>query len=202
MDNTVGSLTQLQRSVVIGSLLGDGYLRILPGRTDAFLEINHSIHAKEYVDWKFEILRNICLSPPKSRRGNGKRIAYRFFTRQHPELSKFHRMFYREGVKIIPTQLVLDPMAIAIWFMDDGGRSGESNFYLNTQKFALEEQNFLIEKLREKGLESTLNKDKSYYRIRFLSSSIRKLKELLEGNIIPSMRYKLPKVWLTQLPKR
>jgi hypothetical protein len=43
MDNAVGSLTQLQRSVIIGSILGDGYVRIVPGRKDAFLEVNHSI---------------------------------------------------------------------------------------------------------------------------------------------------------------
>ena len=52
MDNTVGSLTQEQKSIIIGSLLGDEYLRIIAGRKDAFLEINHSISEKDYVDWK------------------------------------------------------------------------------------------------------------------------------------------------------
>jgi len=50
MDNTVGSLTQLQKSIIIGCILGDGYLRIFPGRKNALLEINHSLKAKEYVD--------------------------------------------------------------------------------------------------------------------------------------------------------
>jgi len=54
MDNTVGSLTQFQKFVIIGSILGDGYIRIIPGRQDAFLEINHSLKAKKYVDWKFQ----------------------------------------------------------------------------------------------------------------------------------------------------
>ena len=58
MDNTVGSLSQMQRSVIIGSLLGDGYLRIISGRRNAFLEINHSIKQKDYVDWKYAILKN------------------------------------------------------------------------------------------------------------------------------------------------
>jgi hypothetical protein len=61
MGNTVGSLTQLQRSIIIGSLLGDGYVRIVDGRKDAFLEINHSISQKEYVDWKYEMLQSICV---------------------------------------------------------------------------------------------------------------------------------------------
>jgi len=190
MDNTVGSLTQFQTSVVIGSLLGDGYLRIIPGRRDAFLEMNHSLRAKEYVDWKFNILKNICISQPKARLGNGGRIAYRFFTRQHPELSSLYQMFYRNKKKFIPPELVLDPEILSIWFMDDGSRSGNS-FYLNTQQFELKDQELLMEKLSQLGLQSTINKDKTYHRIRFLSPSIPTLKELLKGRIVPSMRYKL-----------
>ena len=57
MVNTVGSLTKLERSIIIGSLLGDGYMRIIPGRSNAFLEINHSIKAKDYVDFKYNSLK-------------------------------------------------------------------------------------------------------------------------------------------------
>ncbi len=78
MDNTVGSLTQLQKSVIIGSLLGDGYVRKIPGRKDAFLEINHSFAQRDYVDWKYKMFENVSGNPPKRRKGNGGRIAYRF----------------------------------------------------------------------------------------------------------------------------
>lgn len=191
MDNTVGSLTQLQKSIIIGSLLGDGYLRILPSRKDAFLEINHSIKAKEYVDWKFHMLRNICISGPRKRKGKGGRIAYRFFTKQHPELSELQKMFYRKGKKIVPFNLQLNPIILSVWFMDDGARCGNSNFYLNSQKFSKEEQEKLIKKLETLKLKARLNRDKNYYRIRFLSSSILRLREITERYLIPSMRYKL-----------
>ena len=78
MDNTAGSLTKLERSIIIGSLLGDGHMRIIPGRSDAFLEINHSIKAKGYVDYKFNKLKRICESAPKERTTNEGRSAYRF----------------------------------------------------------------------------------------------------------------------------
>lgn len=191
MDNTVGSLTQLQRSVVVGSLLGDGYVRIIPGRRNAFLEINHSWKAKEYVDWKFGILKNICISPPKMRNGNKGRIAYRFFTKQHPELTGLYRIFYPKGKKIVPSDFILDTIALSIWFMDDGGRSGEKNIYLNTQQFSVKHQQILLKKLQEMGLEATLNKDKTYYRIRFRTSSVEDLRSMLRSKIIPSMQYKL-----------
>ncbi len=191
MDNTVGSLTQYQKSLIIGTILGDGYLRIIPGRNNAFLEINHSFSQKQYVDWKFEKLQNICISRPKIRKGNGNRIAYRFYTKQYPDLTKFYNNFYKNGYKIVPDNLKLDAVALSVWFMDDGSKCGSSNFYLNTQQFTKKEQEFLIKKLSILGLKARLNKDKIYYRIRFLSSSVPHLKEILKENLIPSMKYKL-----------
>jgi len=122
MDNTVGSLTNYQKSLIIGTILGDGYLRIIPGRKNAFLEVNHSISQKEYVDWKFEKLKHICNSGPKQRKGNGNRVAYRFYTKQHPELTEIYNTFYLNGKKIIPDSLKLDAIALVcgLWMMEVG----------------------------------------------------------------------------------
>ena len=191
MVNTVGSLTQPQKSLIIGTILGDGYLRIIPGRKNAFLEINHSFSQKEYVNWKFEKLQNICISGPKIRKGNGNRIAYRFYTKQCPSLTELYNNFYKDGYKIVPDDLKLDALSLSVWFMDDGSKCGNSNFYLNTQQFNRNHQIKLLDCLEKVGLKANLNKDKNYYRIRFLSSSISKLKELLKENLIPSMCYKI-----------
>ena len=191
MDNTVGSLTQLQKSVIIGSILGDGYVRIVSGRKDAFLEINHSIKAKDYVDWKYSVLKNICKSPPEMRIIDNKRTAYRFFTRQHPEITNLLFKFYKNGKKIIPSDLKLDSIILAVWFMDDGSKSRKFDVYLNSQQFSLPDQKKLLNNLRQSGLKTRLNKDKKYYRIRFLKESIGKLNQMIDFYIIPSMRYKL-----------
>ena len=191
MDNTVGSLTQYQKSLIIGTILGDGYLRVIPGRKDAFLEINHSFSQKEYTDWKFKKLKNICISKPKRRKGNGNRIAYRFYTKQDPAFTEFYNKFYKEGYKIVPDDLTLDAIALSMWFMDDGSKCGKSDFYLNTQQFNKNHQVKLLKCLGDIGLKAKLNKDKNYYRIRFLTSSIDKLKELLKENLIPQMYYKI-----------
>jgi hypothetical protein len=98
--NTVGSLTQLQRSIIIGTILGDGYLRIVSGKKDALLEVNHALSQKAYVDWKYMMLKSLCKSGPKSRKGNGARIAYRFNTRQHPELPSFTLPSMEKGRKV------------------------------------------------------------------------------------------------------
>ena len=172
-------------------MLGDGYLRIIPGRRNAFLEINHSFSQKQYTDWKFEKLQNICISKPKTRKGNGNRIAYRFYTKQYPELTELYNKFYKNGYKIVPDNLKLDVITLSVWFMDDGSKCGNSNFYLNTQQFSKDHQIKLLNYLEKIGLKANLNKDKNYYRIRFFTSSINKLKELLRENLIPSMYYKI-----------
>jgi hypothetical protein len=191
MDNTVGSLTQLQRSVIIGTILGDGYLRIIPGRKNAILEINHSFKAKDYVDWKYLILKNITVSPPKRRRTNKGRIAYRFYTKQLPELTELYKIFYKDNKKIVPDDLILNSTILSVWYMDDGSRCGNSNYYLNTQQYSLEDQRKLINKLENLGLKARLNKDKKYWRIRFLSESLSEFKRLIGDKIILSMKYKI-----------
>ena len=186
----MGSLTQLQRSVVIGSLLGDGYLRIVRGRKDAFLEVNHAEHQREYVNWKYSMLQSISRSAPKARSGNGKRVAYRFTTRQHPELTKLYRMFYPDGRKSVPI-MKIDPIAAAVWFMDDGSKCRDRDVYLNTQQFDLNDQKRCLDMLEELGIQGSLNRDKRYWRIRIMKSSLPALWKMITPYTIPSMSYKL-----------
>ena len=190
MDNTVGSLTQLQKSLILGSVLGDGHIRIMPGRKHAFLEINHSIKAKAYVDWKYLVLKDICNSGPKERETNENRVAYRFFTKQHEEITEIYNLFYKNKRKTIPHELELDPVILSVWFMDDGSRS-KDNIYFNTQQFSVIEQKRLLYLLKKIGLKARMNRDKKYYRIRLLKESIPKFIEIVSPYIIPSMIYKI-----------
>ena len=191
MDNTVGSLTKLERQIIIGSLLGDGYMRIIPRRSDAFLEINHSIKAKDYVDYKFKSLKRLCESAPKERETNEGRRAYRFFTKQHQELTKIYDQFYQNGRKIIPPDLKIDEVILAVWYMDDGSKSRDCDVYLNTQQFSQNDQRRLLHILRSLDVEARLNKDKKYFRIRIIKNSIKKFMELIAPHVIGAMRYKL-----------
>jgi len=75
--------------------------------------------------------------------------------------------------------------------MDDGSKCCSSDIYINTQQFDSESQRKIISSLRQIGLIANLNKDKTYYRIRFIKSSLPRLRSLIEKYIIPSMRYKI-----------
>ena len=184
----MGSLSEKQKSLIEGCLLGDGYMRC---KTNAHLQITHSINQKDYVDWKYKNLSEFVLTPPKSYKGNGMRIGYRFFTRSLPIFTNYYLRFYKKQ-KIVPRDLNLTALALAIWYMDDGSKSGRS-CYLNTQKFTSKDQEFLISILRRRfGLQAHRDKDKKYYRLRFPLEDSRKFSKIVGPFILPSMQYKLP----------
>jgi LAGLIDADG DNA endonuclease family len=190
MGNTVGSLSEVQHAIVVGSLLGDGSMRC---KTNALLEINHSFEQRSYVDWKYRQLAELVATPPKRRAGNGGRVAYRFVTRSLPVLTPYFRLFYATGRKRAPKQ-ELSRLALAVWFMDDGCKSRNA-VYLNTQQFDEASQRVLLRTLREQwGIEGALNRDKSYHRIRLSVSGTKRLAELVEPFLLDELRYKLPQV--------
>jgi hypothetical protein len=185
----VGSLTEFQKAVIIGCLLGDGAMRC---KKHALLEINHAYSQKEYVDWKFSQLHQLVSTPPKTRFGNNDRIAYRFTTRSLPVLTEIYKQFYSNGKKRIPDNLELKPVTLAVWFMDDGNRSYRA-LYLNTHKFCMNSQRKLIRMLKDQHqITAHPNKDKKYYRLRIAVASVLLFKRLIEPYILPSFKYKFP----------
>ena len=185
----MGSLTEEQKSIIIGTLLGDGTLR---KKTNTLLEINHSYKQKEYVLWMYEKFQGITKTPPKLRVSGKNRMSCRFTTVSLSEFNYYHKLFYTNRiVKSVPRNLKLDRLSLAVWFMDDGSKS-RSSVYFNTQQFNLNDQKTLMKLLNEFGLETSLNKDKKYYRIRIRTSSLNLFKELVAPYMLRSMIYKLP----------
>lgn len=181
------SFSHKQRMLLIGSLLGDGYLdKTTRGYS---LRIHHGISQKKYVDFKYSLIRSFVNSLPKQS-GN----AYYFRTVSHPFLVQLRKQFYDKNQKILPRSFLVsnfDSFALAIWIMDDGTRDG-NQLRINTQSFTLEENLWLTHFLQATlGLIATVNKDKSKYRLRIKTSSMQLLKDLVLSYIIPSMLYKL-----------
>ena len=184
-------MSSVQHAVLVGSLLGDGTLRLQQGKLNALFEVNHSFDSKEYVDWKYQVFKNLVLTPPKARRGNGERVAYRFTTRSLNVFTEYYRWFYPDRRKIIPEDLKLEPLSLAVWYMDDGTRS-RSACYLNTQQFTVDEQEFLKCILfRDYKIKSELNRDRQYLRLRVTTESTKVLRTVILPHILPCFRYKL-----------
>ncbi len=187
-DNTEGSLTEEQKDILLGVLLGDGAMR---KKTQALLEINHSIKQKEYVDWLYQKFKNYVGTEPKIRKSNGNRIAYRFTTKSLPQFTQYYDFFFTQKRKHVPFSLIIKPLTLAIWYMDDGSRC-DTDIYLNSQQFSQVEQEFLVNLLNQQyEIKSSLNRDKKYWRIRIKKESVMTFMNLISPYIIPTMRYKL-----------
>ena len=162
-------------------------------RPNALPEINHSYRQRSYVEWKYGHLAELVATPPRKRRGNGDRVAFRFVTRSLPVLTPYYRLFYKGGRKRV-LEVELSPLTLAVWFMDDGCRSRNA-VYLNTQQFDSAEQRRLLAMLeRQWGSGGALNRDKCYRRIRISVDGTKRLTQLIEPYLLPELRYKLPQV--------
>ncbi|HWB21331.1 MAG TPA: hypothetical protein VG652_00410, partial [Gaiellaceae bacterium] len=91
-------------------------------------------------------------------------------------------------------EVELAPLTLAVWFMDDGCRSRNA-VYLNTQQFDRKSQETLLRLLRTQwGIGATLNKDKTYLRIRVSVEGTVRLAKLIEPHLLCELKYKLPQV--------
>jgi len=197
-------LTPRQKSVIIGSLLGDGTMRTGKKAKNANLKIEHGLEQKEYVGWKYDILKPFVFTEPKISyryRENSKKYlkSWWFRTIRHPILTRIYNQFYlgegyRNGRKIVPSEIKnnLSPLALAVWIMDDGSYSG-GKIDISTYSFLLPEIRFLQECLRDKfRIEGLFYKDRDKgYRMYFSKQETDKLIRVIRPYIIPSMEYKI-----------
>lgn len=183
-------LTENQISVLVGSLLGDGYLdRTTMGYS---LRLHHGEKQKDYIEWKYNFLKNLINTPPKT---YGTRIYCR--TVSHPFLKHLRKLFYKNSCKIIPKKFIgklINPLTLAVWIMDDGTNELGSGkcLKINSQSFSYNEHKYLCALLRRKfGLRASINRDRAYFRIRFHKESMLKLIDIVKPYILPSLFYKL-----------
>jgi|KBSSwiStaDraftv2_1062776.scaffolds.fasta_scaffold15878_5 recombination protein RecA len=112
-------LSEQQFQVVLGSLMGDGNLS--PNRRDrngVRFRLGHGAKQVEYLYWKTDLMGNI----KHSERENAKGATFVDFT-PLPELSELRRaMYLGDGKKFLSEEYLkaLTPLALAIWYMDDG----------------------------------------------------------------------------------
>ncbi len=210
--NTVGSLFFFMQAntFFIGTILGDGHIQKTQSQTQKCrLRIAHSLTQKDYVDWKYSQVQNLCSSPPKY---DEKKQSYQFYTDYSIDLKFYHDLFYEKTQtsyrKVIRPELknyLVDPASLAVWYCDDGSKRSDCDACrIATHNFNLEEiQN--LQRILQSNFEIPSHivkagkSKKSNYQWYVLSLSARdggfhELRKLIlpyvESNI-PSMMYKL-----------
>ncbi len=197
-------LNQNQKSLIIGSLLGDGTMRIGEGSKNANFKVEQGLMQKEYTFWKYQILKPLVLTEPKisfryHASGEKYQKSWWFRTVRHPILTDIYALFYegegyRNGRKIVPKsiQKYLDPLAIAVWIMDDGSFS-KGSIDISTYSF-LEKEIKLLQKsiFNLYGIEVKYHPDRDKgFRMRFSVGETKKLIEIILPHVVPSLQYKL-----------
>lgn len=134
--------TKYQRSIVIGHILGDAYLY-----KDGRLQVEQAQSHNQYVYWLFNQLYSLVSGPissvtriyPKTKKTS---FSCRFYSKKL--FLDLESIFYTNSLimkrkKIVPINLeaILDPVVLAIWFMDDGGKAQNTPkaAYINATSF-------------------------------------------------------------------
>jgi hypothetical protein len=193
------------REIIFGSLLGDGSLKIHKPYKNARFSFRHSMHQKEYFDWKVNQLNEI------SSRNNvweqsadgfgGDKIRYQSLASE--SLTEIYRQTNRSNRLTVKRRWLnfLTPLSLMVWWLDDGSiiSNGRKGVFC-TDPFTLDEQKILSQYLLKVwGISVKIGKiererdgvKKEYFRLWFRSTEELKKLLILPYMKIPSM---LPKV--------
>jgi len=199
-------LNKLQKSVLIGSLLGDGCIEKDNRRNGKnkglgcnFRE-EHSERQKDYLEWKARILSE---QVKKVERDFG--TVYQLRTKKDETYKQLRNEWYPNGKKIVPKSLMenMNEIILAVWYFDDGDKIKKEKKmkYLNgltqcnrarisTHAFTYKENLFLRRILHKKfGILPNVEKEwkvlpkkqirEKYYRLHF-NSRTRMFDKLME----------------------
>ena len=193
-------------SILVGSLLGDGWGEKRSNSTR--FHIHCSAKNVEYIMWLHKYLsqKGYCSTvKPKILKqiGQSGNIYYsiKIRTWSFTSLNYIYDSFYLDMVKVVPSLEFLNqfctPLALAIWFMDDGGKHSTGGVLLHTNSFTYKEiqilQEFLLEKYRLKSSytkKPTLDLDRGYI-IYILKECLSLFVSIVKPYMVPSMYYKL-----------
>jgi len=193
-------VTTEQKSIVIGTVLGDSCIWLAPNDRTT-LEIKQCKEHKEYVFWFYNKLKYIFPREPKQRKDNGQ---WYINSSCSTELSNLRKIFYPNGKKIIPEnigELLKSPVSLAVWFMDDGTLDyrfkDHCAFHLCTNGFSLEESKRLADVLDKNfGISATVHytlcRGKRHARIYIGAKGRGRFIKLVMPFIINCFKYKLP----------
>lgn len=192
-------LNNTQREIIIGLMLGDGHLETMNNGRTYRLKVEQSLRKSDYVAWLFEKFNNFVLSKPKIKKKFRNGVATKnigFSTVSHGSFRFYAQQFYVSGKKVVPKMIgrLLSPLALAVWYMDDGSVKSKSHKakIINTQCFSKAEVLLLMKTLKDKfQIRTKLRKQKEGYQIYIFSESVDKFRKIIGKYVIDSLRYKL-----------
>lgn len=201
-------LTELQKEVAIGLILGDAYLYTRNNSKSHAIKFEWGFKSKEYIDYVYSIYEDWILKPPylmtRINKNNNEVKTWRMETITGIPFNILGELFLINNKKHIKDYLIRDhltPRGLAHWYMDDGSRcyykgirsNKNMSVVINTQGFKIEEVNKLIKELNNKfNLNSYLSFNKKKPIIYIPNKDYINFYNIINPFIIDSMKYKLP----------
>lgn len=193
------------KGLLAGMVLGDSTIALPKQGKNAYMRIQHGLKAFEYLEHKAKMLRELTDVTVGTVSGKYPGVYVR--TKTHPLYTRLRKLAYPNGKKkVVKTWLNwLNAEGLAIWYMDDGcliksysrNKSGRRRIYrrevfLNTCSFSLEENELLVEFIRERfGVNFRIRSYGGYNRLQIGAIEANKFLEIVAPYIVPSMEYKL-----------
>jgi hypothetical protein len=180
--------------VLVGTLLGDGCLA-RHGRYHR-LHVKHKRVHMGLAEFKRDVFASYVSMPLHEfdqRLEARSYPAVQFATRTSPAFSEWHRRFYGAGGKIVPLDIdsLLTPLAVAVWFMDDGA-ADYAGVTLQTHGFTFQEVTLLEKALQVRyRLETNSRRNKGRRLLYIRAASVVRLEELIGPHLLEEFRYKL-----------
>jgi recombination protein RecA len=201
MDNAEGSprsqrtdFSFKQRSVLVGTLLGDGCL----AKHGHFhrLHVKHKLAHRSLLEFKYETFREFISMQPHyfDQELGGRRFPCgQFATRTNPLFTEWYSRFYQDGRKFVPTEIAdwLNPLAMAVWFMDDGA-ADFAGVTIQTHNFELEDVERLAGIMKERfDLAVGPRRNKGRWLLYIRAGSLERFQQLVEAHTLKDLAYKL-----------
>lgn len=196
----VKKLTYDEKQVIIGSLLGDGYIHIgNKSNSSTYLILEQGIKQLNYLFWKGMRLKRLNAKFYQYYKYNN--VKKRVTTRNQVRTSSFYIIgdmipyFYKEDGKYINPEVLnhLEAPGIAIWFMDDATayKHGGS---IATQSFSLSDNQLLCDFFINKfKITPHILKNNDQPILAFDTKEFKKLCDLVEPYMFHEMMYKINK---------
>lgn len=194
-------MSETIRHIIIGSILGDGFLTPLTKRQGlSRLWLKYDDRCYPYLEWLHQNLSSIGVDPIKAKTNY---TQHYFLTKSLKEVSILRKCFYPKGKKIIPKEIfsyLVHPLSLAVWYMDDGNLDFRDRYHCNatfaTYGFRKKECRTLVEVLRKNfhifaRVHRTTMRNKVYFRLYILSKSTDVFMGLIRPYMHPCFAYKL-----------
>lgn len=185
----------MKEQILLGTILGDATIPKLTNRRKSYsIRWEHSIAQKEYAIWKAEnSLDNFSIYERKRLDKRTNKI-YESITCYSTvnDYVKYRELFYNETKTVTKEVLnLLEPMGIAVWFMDDGSlyyNGNNCHLILSVDSFDETSVDLIIEYFK---IKFDINFKKSRKQIRLTSvKEVKKFESFFKEFYHKSMCYK------------